>query len=299
MLRRAYKIIRQPRRALRYLTTSISGALFWESRYRSLREPKLRGALPHDPGVQRAVRRELEGLGLDVRDMVIDLADYRRYLERAGYGRFPTYYGGGEWAGFAEKALEHYLAAKLLDLRDTDVYIDVASYDSPTPDVYRRVYGCATYRQDLLYPAGMHGDRIGGDAARLPVPGGFATRMALHNAFEHFEGDSDQGLIREAGRVLASGGKLCIVPLFLFDRYIIQTDPSVWPAAGVPFEPDATVYCARGWRNRFGRAYDVPHLASRICANLGGLRLSVFVVANEHEVDPDCYVKFIGLFEKA
>ncbi len=299
MLKRAYKLIRQPQRALRYVTTKINEALFWDARYRSLREPKLLGEMPHEPASQGAVRRALEELGLDVRDMTLDLADYRRYLERAAYGRFPTYYGGGSWPGFAEKALEHYLAAKLLDLRETDVYLDIASYDSPTPDVYRRAFGCKTYRQDLLYPPGLRGDRIGGDAARLPVADGFATRMGLHNAFEHFEGESDAGFIREAGRVLAPGGKLCIVPLFLFDRYIIQTDPAVWPAGGVAFDPEAVVYCARGWRNRFGRAYDVPHLASRICANLGGLRLTVFVVANEREVDPDCYVKFIGVFEKA
>ncbi len=51
--------------------------------------------------------------------------------------------------------------------------------------------------------------------------------------------------------------------------------------------------------NRTGRAYDASPPASRICANLGGPRLAELVVTNGREVDPECYVKFVGVFEKA
>ncbi len=39
------------------------------------------------------------------------------------------------------------------------------SYDDVTPR-----WGCTTYRQDWIYPAGIEGDRIGSDAADLPLP---------------------------------------------------------------------------------------------------------------------------------
>jgi SAM-dependent methyltransferase len=293
-----YKVIRQPRRAARFVSSYLQGRLFWESRFDQVREPKVRGAVPHEAATQRALANQLRDAGFDVSEMALDLDDYRRFLVRARYDRFPTYYAGGQDEGFHEKALEHYLAARLMGLDPGDTYVDVASFDSPTPRIYRDLFGCDTYRQDLVYPPGRTGDQIGGDAAHMPVPDEFATRMALHNAFEHFEGESDIGFIHEAARVLRPGGKLCIVPLLLFDRYAIQTDPAVFPRGGISFERDATVYGARGWRDRHGRFYDVASLGARIREQLGCLRLRIVVVGNEHDVHPSCYVKFVALIEK-
>ncbi|MBM3315795.1 class I SAM-dependent methyltransferase, partial [candidate division WOR-3 bacterium] len=166
------------------------------------------------------------------------------------------------------------------------------------PEVYRALYQCAAYRQDLSYPAGVHGNRIGGDAGAMPLPDGFATRMAMHCSFEHFEGDADIRFMREAARVLRPGGRLCIVPLYLHDRYAVQTDPCAYRQGSVTFEPDAVLYCARGWGHRHGRNYDVPHLRSRVAENLSGLRMTTYVVRNEKAVHQSCYVKFIGLFVK-
>jgi hypothetical protein len=58
------------------------------------------------------------------------------------------------------------------------------------------------------------------------------------------------------------------------------------------------LYGARGWRNRHGRFYDVAHLTTRIRENLGPLRLTLYVVSNEKEMDPSCYMKFVALFER-
>ena len=69
----------------------------------------------------------------------------------------------------------------------------------------------------------MHDHKIGGDAASLPVPDGFATKMALHCSLEHFESDSDIRFFQEAHRVLSPGGKLVVVPLYLTERYFILT----------------------------------------------------------------------------
>jgi hypothetical protein len=113
----------------------------------------------------------------------------------------------------------------LISSQKMTVYIDIANANSPAPEIYSKLARCKTYRQDLIYPEGLHGDVIGGDAAKMPLPNGFASAMALHCSFEYFEGDSDQEFIREESRVFRSGGRLCIVPLYLFPEYAIQTDP--------------------------------------------------------------------------
>lgn len=299
VLLKAWKAIRQPVRAVRYVTSVVRGATVWESRFEALRPPKRRGAVPHSPDVEEALVRELEASGFAISQQDIDIEDFRRFVARADYRRFPTYCAGGRSRDFVEKSLEHYLASRALGLQSDDVYIDVASYDSPAPRIYREIFGCTTYRQDIVFPTGVHGDRIGGDAGALPLQDGFASAMALHNAFEHFEGDSDTRFIREAGRVLSARGRLCIVPLFLFHTYAIQTDPSVWPPGGVDFDDDAVIYCERGWRNRHGRFYDVPRLVSRIRDHVGPLRMRIVVYRNTRRIDPGCYAKFLALFERA
>ena len=242
---------------------------------------------------------ELRSHGFRLHDFSIDVAGYERYIRDARYHQFPNYYRGGHGANFAEKSLEHYLVAILLDLQKDDVYIDIANNSSPTPEIYHRLYGCNVYRQDLLFSPGIHGNVIGGDAGAMPVADGFATKMALHCSFEHFEQDADIRFVAEAGRVLSSGGKLCIVPLYLFTAYAIQTDPAVLPMGGLAFDRDAILYCARGWGERHGRFYDVPQLIARIGKSLDALRLTVYVVRNAPDIDPWCYVKFVALCEKA
>ena len=269
----------------------------WNSCCAGLREPKVLSWVPNDVSIQNQIRVQLQAAGFDLASYKVDTSDFADYLRKAQYHRFRRYYDGGRARAFLEKSLEHYVAAKLLGLQNEDVYIDIANDRSPTPEIYRDLYGCAAYRQDLKFPAGMHGNAIGGDAADMPLEDGFATKMALHCSFEHFEGDSDIRFIREAGRILRKGGRLCILPLYLFTEYAIQTDPTVFPKGGIEFESDAVLYCARGYRNRHGRVYSVPKLATRVRENLGKLRLTLYVIENEREVDPYCYLKFAALIE--
>jgi SAM-dependent methyltransferase len=269
--------------------------LEFDAGYAEIREPKKNGAVSYGPGQEDRIAEGLRAFGVDVRRYEVDVTDYRAYFAASRYmEEFRDYYAFNQ----AEKSLEHYLAAKLLEFKEQDVYVDVASEHSPAPDIYRRLFGVTAYRQDLGYPPGLAGDRIGGDAARMPVPDGFATKMALHCSFEHFEGESDIGFIREAERVLRPGGAVCVVPLYLFEEYAIQADPEVAVAAGVSFEDDATVYCARGWGNRHGRFYDPAHLTNRVLSNARGMRVQVFQIINAALVDPSCYVRFAMLITK-
>jgi len=257
--------------------------------------PQKQGAVLHGLESQEKVFHGLIQLGIDVEDYKIDVDDYRKYFKAARYAEdFPDYYS----FNLPEKALEHYIAAKLLQLNHKDIYIDIASQHSPTPTIYNRLFGVTAYLQDLDYPQGLHGNMIGGDAANMAVPDGFASKMALHCSFEHFENSSDMGFIREVSRVLKPGGAMCILPLYMFDEYAIQTDPAVSIPQKVKFDDEATVYCAYGWGNRHGRFYDPKRLLSRVCNNLNGMKIKVYRIVNSKEVDHSCYVQFAALIQK-
>lgn len=291
--------IRCPDELFKFFIHAVKETLIWDYRYATLRSPKIKSHVPHDdPRIYNEIIRELKKEGLDVVDFEIGVNDYKEYLNNAEYFKFPCYFGGGQGTQFTEKSLEHYLAARLLDLSNDDVYIDVGNANSPAPEIYQKLYGSKVYRQDLVFPEGIHGNVIGGDAGNMPVEDGFATKMALHCSFEHFEQDSDIRLMKEASRVLRKGGKLCILPLYLFNRYAIQTDLAALPIGGISFEGDAVLYCVKGYRNRYGRFYDIPHFIARIRNNLNDLKLTIYVVRNEKEVDPSCYVKFAAVFKK-
>lgn len=246
-------------------------------------------------GAEERVTQRLRAAGIAVVPLYIDVADYQAYYDAAGYAtRYPEYY---PW-NIREKSLEHYLAAQLLSLSSGDCYIDIASEHSPVPEIYHRLYGCQTLRQDLSFPPGLHDDTIGSDAADMPVPDGSASRMALHCSFEHFEGDADRRFVVEAHRVLRPGGRLCIVPFYLAEEYCIQTDPTVASYETVPFESDAIVHRATGWGNRFGRFYDVDHMRTRVIGSSSGLTATIFRIVNYGAVDETCYARFALLLSK-
>src|SRR5205823_8461573 len=131
---------------------------------------------------------------------------------------YPRFYAGGSSAGGGhreKKILEYFVSLTIVPIEQDDVVIDVASERSVFPELVRHLTGAVVFRQDLIYRVGIHEDRIGGSAASMPLPDGFATKLTLHNSFEHFEGNADTAFVREAWRVLRPGGAVCIVPLFL------------------------------------------------------------------------------------
>jgi len=241
---------------------------------------------------------ELKANNFQIKIIKPDVKDFVDYLKKADYHLFRHYYSGRRAYLIIEKALEHYLAAKLLNLTKEDVYIDVANYDSPAPDIYHKLYGCKTYRQDLVFPEGITGNRIGGDASNMPVEDGFATKMALHCSFECFEHDSDIKFIVESNRILRKGGKLCILPLYLFNQYAFKINPVMWPRGNAELERDVTIYCVKGWGTKFVRYYDVPTFISRIRSNLGNLKLTIYNVQPKGYLAGKTYVRIIALFEK-
>lgn len=284
--------------ALARIVYKVKAKFFWGKYYEALPYTKKATDIKFDEDTTKLIIKSLQQNAIEVKPFHVDVADYKSFLVRAGYNDMPLYQKGGKNKSFTEKSLEHYIASQLLDFSIGDVYIDIANSCSPTPEIYESLFGCRSYRQDLLFSNNPQQNIIGGDAAHMPVEDGFASKMAMHCSFEHFENDADIRFIQEASRVLRPGGKLCIVPLYLFKEYAYKTNPAVYAGTNITFDRDATLYCVRHWFERQGRFYDASHLKSRIIDNMKNLSLTVFHVPNLHEVAPQCYARFVALFTK-
>jgi SAM-dependent methyltransferase len=228
--------------------------------------------------------------GLAFEPFVIDIPDYHRYVDAAGYAsRYPHYYRGNQ----PEKSLEHWIALRLLNVQATDVFIDVASENSPVPEIYWRLSGACSFSQDIGYPSGIRGNRIGGDACAMPVPDAFANNAALTCSLEHFEQDSDVRLFAELGRVLRPGGAVCVVPFYVYEEDATQTDPQVSVAADVPFDEGTVIHCAQGWGNRHARFYSPATFRRRIADRFADLFSFRFLhLTNADQVHPSVYARF-------
>ena len=262
----------------------------------STKHPKLKVAWPDPVPHLREIRERLKANGLRCAKLVPDSRRFAEYFWRAEYAvRYPDYYRGN----LPEKALEHFLVARLLRLKPKKVFLDIASEGSPLPEVVRRLYGCESYAQDIMYAPGINGDRIGGDACAMPVPDGMATSASLTCSIEHFEGDADTRLFRELVRILRPGGKIVIVPLYLFNEPAIMTDPTYSATLNIPFDGEATIYCAEGWKNRHGRLYSPESLYSRIVKPCPEMRFKVYQVIGAAEaIHPSSYVRFCLVGER-
>ena len=239
-------------------------------------------------------------MDVEMRTYTVDVAAFSQHVAAAGY---PQLYAGGTMSNGGareQKLLEYFVSLDLLRPTASQVVIDVASEWSVFPRVVEKATGARVYRQDLVYPPGICGDRIGGSAANMPVPAEFADMLVLHNAYEHFEGDADTEFVREAWRVLRPGGVVCILPLNLAEKYHIVTDPLV-DRDGIVWDPGAAVVeVPMLWHNRFGRFYDLPALDRRVLtpARQAGFEITVYRVTNVRAVHPAAYLQFALLLTK-
>lgn len=254
----------------------------------------------HTPTINvETISHSLARIGAESKDYCVDVSGFRQHVAR---GFYPDNYAAGpmlEGGAREQKLLEYYVSLDFLEANATSVVIDVASEWSLFPEVLRTLTGATVYQQDLIYRPGIHGTRIGGSAAAMPVHDSFADAMVLHNAFEHFEGTADTDFIREAWRVLKPGGRLCILPLAMADEHVILTDP-LSNRRGIVFDPGARIIEAPWFHNRFGRFYDAAALKRRVLdpARVAGFNATIYRVTNLQEVHPRVYLTFFLVLRK-
>lgn len=199
--------------------------------------------------------KNLENLNINNYHMQLNIDEFEKWFNKIDYmHNFPNYVKAFKYSdsfnthcGLLKKAYEHYISAKLLDIKENDIYLDVASSHSPFPDIVKNEHSQHVYRQDLNYPEGVNGDKIGSNASNIPLKDNFIDKIGLHCSFEHFENSADYEFINEAYRILKKEGKFCITPLYLAEEHYVVTSPSIWEskyknANELPvFEEDATI----------------------------------------------------------
>ena len=144
----------------------------------------------------------LRRAGLPLEQYPFDLADVDRFWKELS-ARSEVLRQWCERKPYWEKIPQYSFTWKHLEqlrAREDAVYVDNAS--TPASPYFEVLHLLARtrklYRQDLVFPAGVHGDRIGGSAAELPLDASSVDAMTLHCSYEHFEGDADTGFIRIA-----------------------------------------------------------------------------------------------------
>lgn len=241
-----------------------------------------------------AIAADFRERGVEVVPYVVDGEKVAAYRAAAGYHRFARYY---DREPPPEKVLEHFMARDLLGLVAGETYVDVAAGDSPVAGIYRELDRVEAMRVDRRFRPGRHGDRWGADVRALPWADGSIDKMALHCSFEHFEGDADIGFVREADRLLAPGGRCCILPLYMNHRFAIQSDPARIPWSGIAWDAGAEVRLVRRGGQRHSRFYDVDALLGRLWPQLRRTRIRIYRVVDFERWSPTCYIRFAALIE--
>jgi hypothetical protein len=245
------------------------------------------------------VEDALASYGFEVQpfDVTPHTSGFRTHFADPVYaGDYRTYPGEAAHA-IVEKALEHYLSLLFRVPRCGETVVDIGSCESVVPTLVRRKFGAVCYEQDLAYPSGLNGYRIGCNAASIPLPDRSVDLMTLHCTFEHFEGTADTAYVRECARLLRPGGATVILPLYLNLHHVNITgeaDPN--RRAQIGWDLDATWHCVvPEWQNRFGRHYSPAALVARVLqpASAAGLQVRVLRVRGIEALDARLWCKWI------
>ncbi|NMC36110.1 methyltransferase domain-containing protein [Candidatus Beckwithbacteria bacterium] len=224
---------------------------------------------------------ELKSFDIPVQFSFIDLKDFKIWMKK-----FPKLVDFYDVVGHfkIEKILEHYISMKYLNIKKSDLIIDVAASSSPFAKIlHQKKYNA--YSQDLIYQTGIHNRMIGGSAGNLPLKNDSVDVMTLHCAFECFQGDSDINVIKEAQRVLKQRGRIGIIPLYLDEVYFVKTGP-MSNKTKIKIEKNVRLI----WRDDefqkepFSRHYSPHAFKYRILQNIKKLKYKIIFFENLNEI---------------
>jgi SAM-dependent methyltransferase len=195
-----------------------------------------------------------------------------------------------------KKLLEFYITFRLLDPHEQHVVMDAAGGTNGylgSLSCRRKILQDMRIEPSTRAALGPEVDYVEGDAGAIPLPDGSVDRISAHHSFEHFQGDSDTGFIREVQRLLAPEGRCCIVPLFVAKRYVEITNQvssryRFDSRSRRVIDPTATIP-GSGYSGHYARIYDVPALRRRILDAIDPSRfeLGIYQLTMEGRPLPD------------
>lgn len=172
--------------------------------------------------------------------------------------------------------MEHFISYKLLNLVKGDYYIDIASENSPFPNMFRKI-GINAFSQDLKYPTGINKYKIGSSADELPIEDNSVEKISLQCAFEHFCENVDMNFIKELSRVLKPDGTCCIVPLYMASYHLNIVVP-LHDYKMIKLDGEAQVFAEPNLGGIFEREYTPEKLRRRVIMKNIGLEYSLVLI---------------------
>lgn len=244
------------------------------------------------------IETNLIKMGVKVHDYSPSQDEFRAFKDENWFP--PDYHGGLQSSVWDEKLLEHWIASKLLNLEsydEGDVYVDVAASRSPWVRSLRERTKIAAYAIDLC-PIKPEYKKLFfyrvENATQTSFGDSSVTGVSLHCAYEMFMGDDDIKLLYEIARILKSGGKVVILPLYMHTHYCAYSTPEFYGKgySNVTAKEYVRSDCA-GIPS--SRKYDVSMLKSRVLDNVNklGLQYKLYVLKNKSGFGNNIYCHFI------
>jgi SAM-dependent methyltransferase len=234
-------------------------------------------------------KSELKGIGgVEIRTLDISSTEYREFVGLDELKRYQGY-------DFAHsKVLEYLTSYKLLEINSNSTVLDAGGGFGRYVKSLKELKN--PHKIYCIDPLDSSGTRDGvtfikGSVSSINLPSGSLTSISCHHSFEHFRGNVDVEFIKEACRLLKAGGKTCIVPFFLCNRY-----SEIWNK--IPekkFDKNAyTIYSPLetfpGWGSyeRFARVYDLKAVTTRLLPAIPeDIEVAVYNVLYEGKPCPD------------
>ena len=196
----------------------------------------------------------------------VDIDEFAKYFRKIDYPKEFAAYSKQYCRSLSRKAMEHFLSFYLLKVHQNGSYLDIAASTSPVHDILEKKYSVKkAYFQDLNFDDKPHPCKIVSPASSIPLDSSSLDGITLHNSWEHFEGSEDLKCIEEAGRLLKSGGRLCILPLAFSQETEVLTSPLIWNSKyrhlkGVPeFDKNASIFINERKLQRQEKTYSVEY----------------------------------------
>jgi SAM-dependent methyltransferase len=251
--------------------------------------------IPPEANEELAVKK-LNEHGCVIERIHIPIQEFNNWQKRVDYeNRFPIYfkeYGPPNQSpeNWTRKQFEHFLTFKLSKINESSSVIDVAAANAPVQRILRDVFDISeAWRQDWNYTTDKTSKTLGGNASSLAVDDESFDALLLHNSWEHFEGDSDLDFLKEAARVLKTGGKVIITPLFFGLEGFVSTSPECWShkyrAASEPpqFREEVPVIVNNSINQRYSQRHSVK-LLLRHFNDVPRLSPKIIIISNAYDV---------------
>jgi len=194
---------------------------------------------------------------------------------------FPDYLG--QYGDFRHKKLiEFYTSYRILNPVEAHVFMDAAGGINGylgKLKCRKKILQDLKISDDSRKVLGPEVEYIQCDAGNIPLPDASLDRIACQHSFEHFQHDTDTAFIQEALRLLKVGGKCCVIPLFIADRYAEITDKISFKRKFDKnslriFDPTATIP-GRAFSGNYARIYNIPAFQQRVLQHIDLSRFKV------------------------